>query len=143
MVANDPDLGLICTGTEFGNHLVHCTQNMHLPSEMLYIQEFHLHRGRSSSAQRKQICPKGNLLWGVMNMWVTHKKILFQYSTSQPCALSHKTARVLSFLQTHINPAWSAKQHTDARADPAQLKAILYSQKKLPQLHKILILVNT
>lgn len=42
MVANDPELGLICTETEFGKHLVHCTQNMHLPSEMIYIQEFHL-----------------------------------------------------------------------------------------------------
>lgn len=44
--------------------------------------------------------------------------------------------------RTNTKPARPAKQHTDVRADQAQLKAILYLQKKLPQLHKMVILTS-
>lgn len=113
------DLGSICRGTELGNHFVHCTQifTCHWrcftsrSSTCPAVDPLQLGGGRSTQ--------RGNLLWGVMNMWVMHRKILFQYPNSYPCALSHKTTGALSFLQTQLNPAWPAEQHTDARADLA------------------------
>lgn len=142
------NLGLTCRGTELGNHLVHCNDT-HLPSDNTL--EDALHSWVTSAlgqyllfSSEEAGLPKQEFTWswGVMNVWDTQKRYCSSIPT--PNLVLRPTRPLVSSPSSRTNTslAWPAKQHTDVRADLAQLKAILYSQRKLPRLQETVILAS-